>query len=66
MTTSTIKVLDLYKRLFKYGQQLKYTDKTYYYQYIRKQFESVDRENIQKIETLYQKGEAFLSKQRLV
>ena len=46
-------ILQLYKNLFKYGQQLKYTDKSYYLNYIRKQFQSVDIEDTKKIEILY-------------
>lgn len=31
-------ILRLYRDLIKYGQQLKYTDKAYYKEYIRNQF----------------------------
>lgn len=39
MTISKNLILQLYKSLYKYGQQLKYTDKGYYFKSIRKQFE---------------------------
>jgi hypothetical protein len=39
MTISKNLILQLYKSLYKYGQQLKYTDKDYYFKSIRKQFE---------------------------
>lgn len=32
-------ILNLYKDLLKYSEQLRYTDKIYYKQYIRDQFE---------------------------
>ena len=45
--------LQLYKNLFRYGQQLKYTDKSFFHRYIRNQFESsVDKES-QQLETLF-------------
>ena len=56
MPISKSSILGLYKSLYKYGQHLKYTDKSYYYDYIRNQFQSVARENPQKIETLYKVG----------
>lgn len=40
MTVSKQSILSLYKNLYKYGQQLKYTDKSFYFKYIRKQFEA--------------------------
>lgn len=47
-------ILHLYKRLYKYGQQLKYTDKDFYFRYIRNQFESVEEsQDNKKIERLY-------------
>ena len=52
MTFNKANILQLYKNLFKYGQQLKYTDKSYYYDYIRKQFQSADKEETKKIEIL--------------
>ena len=33
------KALKLYRDLLRYGQQLTYTDKPFYYKYIREQFE---------------------------
>lgn len=47
-------ILSLYKNLYKYGQQLKYTDKAFYFKFIRNQFQSVDSVSDQnKIERLY-------------
>lgn len=46
-------ILQLYKNLYKYGQQLKYTDKTFYFKHIRKQFESAEIENSVRIQRLY-------------
>jgi hypothetical protein len=39
MNVSKSVVLKLYRDLFKFSEKLKYTDKTYYRQYIRKEFE---------------------------
>ena len=52
------KLIELYKNLYRYGLQLKYTDKQYYFQYIRKQFKPVEGENTtvlssEKIERLF-------------
>ena len=38
-------ILQLYKGLYKYGQLLKYTDKQFYFKYIRKQFQIVGEAN---------------------
>lgn len=46
-------ILNLYKSLFRYGMQLKYTDKIFYQKYIRNQFTSVDPLDKIKIERLY-------------
>jgi len=40
MTVTKQSILLLYKNLYKYGQQLKYTDKSFYFKYIRKQFDA--------------------------
>jgi len=53
MTIKKSLILDLYKKLFKYGQQLKYTDKDFYFDYIRKQFQSLYIEDTKKIEILF-------------
>ena len=53
MTIRKSLILQLYKNLFKYGQQLKYTDKNYYFEYIRKQFQSANIEDTKKIEILF-------------
>jgi hypothetical protein len=53
MTIKKSLILDLYKKLFKYGQQLKYTDKDFYFDYIRKQFQSAYIEDTKKIEILF-------------
>ncbi len=45
-------ILGLYKRLFRYGQRLTYTDKSYYFTYIRGQFESVQVGETERIERL--------------
>ena len=58
MPISTSSILGLYKSLYRYGQHLKYTDKSYYYDYIRNQFQSVAKENPQTIETLYKVGDS--------
>lgn len=58
-------ILQLYKSLFRYGQQLKYTDKSYYYSYIRNQFEK-SGQNSQQIENLYKKGNQFLANKRVI
>jgi hypothetical protein len=53
MQTNTKQIINLYKRLYKYGlYELKYTDKSYYNRYIRKAFESVETENKVKIDLL--------------
>jgi hypothetical protein len=53
MTIKKSLILDIYKKLFKYGQQLKYTDKDFYFDYIRKQFQSAYIEDTKKIEILF-------------
>lgn len=60
-------ILKLYRDLLKYSQELKYTDKTYYKQYIRNQFEkNKDLNNESLIDLVYQKGHVFLEKKRLL
>ncbi len=60
-------ILNLYKSLIRYGKQLKYTDKNYYRNYIRNQFEASREEtNVSRIERLFTKGQAFLDKKRLI
>lgn len=59
-------ILNLYKLLYRYGLALKYTDKTFYFNYIRNQFESVNPENTFKIETLFKKGQLFLANKRII
>ncbi len=45
----------MYRDLLKYSQELKYTDKTYYKQYIRNQFEkNKDLNNESLIDLVYQ------------
>ena len=45
--------IGLYKNLYKYGRQLKYTDREFYYKYVRNQFEKskqeVDPERTQRL-----------------
>ena len=53
MTIKKSLILQLYKNLFNYGQQLKYTDKTYFFDYVRKQFKSTDIDDSKKIEILF-------------
>jgi hypothetical protein len=54
MIISRQSILKLYKGLYKYGQQLKYTDKDYYFKYIRNQFDSVkESQDSKKVERLY-------------
>lgn len=47
-------ILNLYKNLYRYGIQLKYTDQSFYQRYIRNQFKSIDPSDKTKIERLYQ------------
>lgn len=47
-------ILNLYKNLYRYGIQLKYTDKSFYQRYIRNQFKNIDPSDKTKIERLYQ------------
>lgn len=46
-------ILQLYKDLYKYGQRLTYSDKDYYFKYIRDQFQSVEPTDTKRIEILY-------------
>lgn len=50
-------ILELYKNLYRYGQQLKYTDKNFYFRYIRNQFDLANQakqeQNLDKIQKLY-------------
>lgn len=65
MSVSKSDILKLYKSLHRYGQNLKYTDKDYFYQYIRGKFQETDKDTKQ-IENLYKKGNSFLAKKRLI
>lgn len=38
MNVSKIQILKLYKDIIRYGQQLKYTDKEYYFHRVRQEF----------------------------
>jgi hypothetical protein len=54
MIISRQSILQLYKGLFKYGHQLKYTDKDFYFKYIRNQFDSIkESQDNKKLERLY-------------
>lgn len=55
-----IDILKLYKNLYKYGVNLKYTDKSFYIQHIRKQFQLAEPDNHIKIERLYKVNALFL------
>ncbi len=47
-------ILQLYKNIYKYGLQLKYTDRDFFNKYIRNQFQNKDIENdTEKINRLY-------------
>jgi len=46
MTISKTSILQLYKNLFRYGQQLKFTDKTFFHQTIRENFNNKEIKNI--------------------
>jgi hypothetical protein len=59
-------ILHLYKQLYKYSKQLRYTDKDFYLRYVRKQFTSVEPSQSARIELLFNKGHSFLNKQRLI
>jgi len=69
---SRTNILQLYKSLLRHGQQLNYTSKTFYFEYIRRQARSVSGENNnsqqqqQRIERLYNKGKVFLANNRLI
>ena len=47
-------ILNLYKALLKYGESLTYTDKSFYKNYIRKEFWSVNIGDEQKIQLLFE------------
>ena len=87
MTVTQKQLIELYKSLYKYGlHELKHTDKTYFFKYVRSQFKSAEPTDYSKIEllfkvaiqtgkihikqqvnrVLFKKGEAFLTKKRLI
>jgi hypothetical protein len=66
MTVSRQSILNLYKNLYKYGQSLTFTNKDYYYRYIRSQFQSAQAQDKKKIQFLFNKGETFLKKKLLI
>ncbi|XP_011500761.1 PREDICTED: uncharacterized protein LOC105364526 [Ceratosolen solmsi marchali] len=60
-------ILELYKKLLRYGANLKFTDKKYYIHRIRKDF--LDNRNLtdkKEIEFHYKKGLEVLKRQRIV
>jgi hypothetical protein len=65
MTIKKSLILQLYKDLFKYGQQLKYTDKNFYLNYIRNQFNIAGSQDYKQIEILF-KGETLLKNKRVI
>ena len=46
MTVEKKLILQLYKDFYKYGKQLKYTDKEYFYRQIRAQFENNNQSDL--------------------
>lgn len=61
MTVDKKLILQLYKDFYKYGKQLKYTDKEYFYRQIRAQFENNNQSDLS-----YKKGLEFLKKKRII
>ncbi|CAL7941651.1 unnamed protein product [Xylocopa violacea] len=60
-------VLKLYKDLLRYGENLKYTDKTYFRRRIRQSFKkNKDLVDQTEINFQFQKGQKFLENQRVV
>ncbi|KAK6166567.1 hypothetical protein SNE40_023224 [Patella caerulea] len=60
-------VLSLYRMLFRYGKNLKYTDKEYYLKRLRKEFNG--NRNLQdqsEIEHCIEKGNVFLKKNVMI
>ncbi len=55
MTVTRESILKLYKNLFRYGQELKYTDKAYFYQTIRQKFNNKETQNIDLLFKVQQK-----------
>lgn len=54
MTVTQKQLIELYKKLYKYGLlELKYSDKTYFFKYVRSQFQAVEPTDYSKIELLY-------------
>ena len=53
MTISRASILHLYKDLFRYGQQLKFTEKTFFYQTIREKFNNKEIQNIDIVYKVY-------------
>ncbi|XP_055324369.1 MIEF1 upstream open reading frame protein [Sitodiplosis mosellana] len=60
-------VLQLYRKLLRYGQELKFTDQTYFRKRIRKEFRlNKDLQSSADIEFNIKKGEALLERKRVV
>ena len=55
-------VLHLYKRLYKYGQQLVHTDKDFYFSYVRKQFANADSSQAARVEFLLKVRNAYINR----
>ena len=53
MSTSRQSILELYKIFCKYGQNLVYTDKEYFYKYIRYQFKATNIKNPEEIDIFF-------------
>ena len=66
MQISRSSILQLYKSLYKYGLQLKFTDKSFYYSYIRKQFENTDPQNKEKLAFAYKVSHIFNKKMIMI
>ncbi|XP_026275135.1 MIEF1 upstream open reading frame protein isoform X2 [Frankliniella occidentalis] len=69
MTTlvSPTQVLQLYRSLIRYGQNLQLTDKQYYLRRVREEFRAnKDLQAPEKIEFMFKKGQSLLQRKRLI
>jgi hypothetical protein len=63
MIITRVSILQLYKSLHRYGQQLKFTDKSYFLKTIREEFRIKETQDI---DLLYKKGQALLQNKRII